>query len=589
MLLNARLGSPSAGSVLANLAQQPWERPATESVRDFVARLDKQAQGRSDEAKARLDETLEQLGKLARRPTPLGWRTQREMWLELVELMLLTKSDQDVIARWQQAATTHAEVANLYRMAHVLSVREAKAGKLDYNFVKPLFHGARRGPERMRWTAETLTTLLATSVEADAPERVEARKTLLDDLRDSSQPVYAESDLVGSLGELYLSARASKESEAASLLETILTHCHSSFFVQFANQAGIPAVEQRQLLLAKPVRVTADHDTLAKAINYLAQQAGTPLWIDLEMAGQGSDVPVAACDGPWLVTVKKVLSGTEYRLHLLSPDLFWIGHADQFESARKAYLDGFSKSRWADAKPAAALMDSTRMEFIETPLSQVLDFLRDQHDISLVLLGTDDPPVTLNLSVVPLHVALTVMTQSLECDWCADRGVVFVGPREQLQRVELGALPGLRRWARVGMVDSAVTKALRDETRMEFIETPLEQVAQFLSDQHQVPVRVAESHASGSGDAESQGRHIGAGTGHPVPEARLGVGHRRPVDFAGGRAIRRAAQGRLSLRERTFSRGAKDDSSSAAPPMRAAARVTAPWSCRAWRFRTVLP
>ena len=217
------------------------------------------------------------------------------------------------------------------------------------------------------------------------------------------------------------------------------------------------------------------------------------MWIDQDIVDKERNTPVASCEGPWLPTVEKLLSGTEYRLHLLNPDLFWIGHPRRLEAAREAYQVSLSKIQWAELKPASALMDDTRMEFIETPLGQVLEFLRDQHDTNFTLLGGKDTPVTFNVKGLPLHLALTILTQRLQYDWCADREIIFVGPRDQLERIRQRALSRLQRWARLGLADNAVKRALRSDTRLEFIQTPLYQVADFLSAQHNVPIRVAEA------------------------------------------------------------------------------------------------
>ena len=460
-----------------------------------------QAQKRSDELKTRLDQIRTDLEILKPPRPPLDWRPRQAIWREFLELMILTKSGEDIVGRWQQAAAAQPDLAHLYRMAYLLSARESPPGGFDDGFVRPLLATARPGPQRIRAAAEMLATLLAKDSPYGHPARVEARGRLLEDLRTfSTRHDYPGHALAGPLADLYLAARAKSAAEAMELRDTILRCGQPHFFVTFAGRVAIPPAVQQQLFLAKPVQVTAAHNTLSKALHHLAPQTAMPVWIDWGLWEEGrTDQPVAACEGPWLLTLEKVLSGTGYGLHLLSPDLFWIGSPNRLEAARKAYLDGFAKCRWATDKPKAALNDGSMMEFIETPLSQVLEFLSDQHDVGLLLLGDDDPPVTLSLRGVPLHVALTVLThgletQGLDCSWCADRDIIFVGPAGQLDQVEQLALSRSRRWANWGTGSSDVKDALLGDTRMEFIETPLCQVADFLSEQHNVPVRVAETH-----------------------------------------------------------------------------------------------
>ena len=74
----------------------------------------------------------------------------------------------------------------------------------------------------------------------------------------------------------------------------------------------------------------------------------------------------------------------------------------------------------AEAKILAALEDDTRLEFVETPLNQVLQFLEDQHDIAIKLdtralddVGVGaDAPITANLKGVSLHAGLQVLLGS---------------------------------------------------------------------------------------------------------------------------------------------------------------------------------
>ena len=67
------------------------------------------------------------------------------------------------------------------------------------------------------------------------------------------------------------------------------------------------------------------------------------------------------------------------------------------------------------------MKEDTRLEFIETPLSSVIDFLKDQHDINIELdtkalddigVGTDTP-ITRNLKGISLRSALKADVKDL--------------------------------------------------------------------------------------------------------------------------------------------------------------------------------
>jgi hypothetical protein len=100
----------------------------------------------------------------------------------------------------------------------------------------------------------------------------------------------------------------------------------------------------------------------------------------------------------------------------------------------------------AEVKVLAALAEDTRMEFIETPLEQVVAFLRDQHNINIELdkasldeigIGTD-VPVTLSLKGVSLRSALQLMLRDLGLTYIAENEVlVIVTPESAKSRPEV--------------------------------------------------------------------------------------------------------------------------------------------------------
>ena len=77
---------------------------------------------------------------------------------------------------------------------------------------------------------------------------------------------------------------------------------------------------------------------------------------------------------------------------------------------------------------------------------------------------------------MPLHLALTHLARLIDGDWCVAGDTIFVGTKERLAKVQQFELIRLRRWSRLGLVDNALTRALRADTRLEFIETPLSDV-----------------------------------------------------------------------------------------------------------------
>ena len=88
----------------------------------------------------------------------------------------------------------------------------------------------------------------------------------------------------------------------------------------------------------------------------------------------------------------------------------------------------------AEAKIVAALKDDARLEFIETPLNQVVTFLQDQHDIPIKLdqralddVGVGvDTPITAELKGVSLHAALLHMLGQLDLTYSIQNEVLLI-------------------------------------------------------------------------------------------------------------------------------------------------------------------
>lgn len=76
----------------------------------------------------------------------------------------------------------------------------------------------------------------------------------------------------------------------------------------------------------------------------------------------------------------------------------------------------------AEMKIRKALLEPTRIEFIETPLIDVIEFLEEQHGIQIELVTSaldaigigSDTPITRNLKGISLKSALTLMLKDLE-------------------------------------------------------------------------------------------------------------------------------------------------------------------------------
>ena len=95
----------------------------------------------------------------------------------------------------------------------------------------------------------------------------------------------------------------------------------------------------------------------------------------------------------------------------------------------------------AEKKIQEALKSPTQLEFIETPLSDVIDYLKDYHDIEIQLdkkslddmsIGTDTP-VTKNLKGVSLRSALRLMLREMGLTYVIQDEVLLITTPEQAE------------------------------------------------------------------------------------------------------------------------------------------------------------
>jgi len=89
----------------------------------------------------------------------------------------------------------------------------------------------------------------------------------------------------------------------------------------------------------------------------------------------------------------------------------------------------------------AALQEPTSLQFIETKLFDVVDFLREKHAVQIHIdqralneLGIpSDTPITLNLSGIPLRSGLELMLRELDLTWTIESDVLLITTAERAE------------------------------------------------------------------------------------------------------------------------------------------------------------
>lgn len=493
--------------ILGELMRRVWRKPIDQTAQEYLRELGRKSSIRSDETGEQLEQMKRDFRRISQRPWPMDWRAREDEWLNLVEMIITANPGEDVLQNWRQMAADDP-LADLYRIAHLLSVREGKSPTLDYESVKPLFGEDRRADARLHWSTETLRAMLRCGVDAQDPRRVETRDTLSNQLQTLTAGGHGFS-WQSTLPDLYREAKGQAAPEAPLLLRNMLVwdeprHSHS--FDYFASRAGFRREQIWALYFARPTTLPAQHRvrmrsprpgaltvpaTVETSLSFLLTKARVPIWVDDEVLGKSGGQPVSPASGTWLGVLEAVLSGTDFRLQPLDVDLFWIGHPDRLEAARKQYRHSLAKATKAGPRASSGLLSGTFLEFERTPLKHCIDFLQDQHDISFELLDQHETPVKRTMRNAPLHVPLTELTEDMNLDWCALDDVILIGSHEQIKQVNEWELPRLRRWSRLALLDSDVSRAVHENVRIEVVDKTLADVAKLLSEKHNVPVHVA--------------------------------------------------------------------------------------------------
>jgi Leucine-rich repeat (LRR) protein len=149
-----------------------------------------------------------------------------------------------------------------------------------------------------------------------------------------------------------------------------------------------------------------------------------------------------------------------------------------------------------NGKVVRALIYPTVLEFIETPLQDVMDYLGDLHDIGIRLdehalskhPARPDTPVTCNLQGITLNSGLRLMLNDVGLTHVVSHGMLLITTPEERNRL-------VQRVAfepddvRFSPGNKQVLAALAEETQLHFIQTPIRDVADYLQDSHETAIK----------------------------------------------------------------------------------------------------
>ena len=142
-------------------------------------------------------------------------------------------------------------------------------------------------------------------------------------------------------------------------------------------------------------------------------------------------------------------------------------------------------------KILAALNENTELEFVDQPLSDVVDYLKERHDIQIVLDGKSlaeakkdaGLPITITYRDGTLSDGLKRMFVKDDLAMAVRHEVLVIGAKPLTP--EPPSLPILPEGARIS---PKLAAALGDLTELEFVDQPLRDVVEYLKERHNVEI-----------------------------------------------------------------------------------------------------
>jgi hypothetical protein len=481
--------SAGAVSLLEKLLRFPWPREENDEAEDIAARVFESDAHRNHELSRYLQHYRERFRELAGKPAAFDWQANRAHWRRVfVELLEAGEADDlphHIRSRMKSGRLPEDQMREIY-LAAVRVRRKPWAGEKvwDLELVGPWLGETQTYSRRsMSRTAEVLTSLVAAGAPDDHPDRVRLEKQLLALLAD---PDLSESHVLrdgGLLPRLWKLDR----SVGGKVLQVLLTR-HGMLGWYFARVAGIERQHAEDLFWGHEIRFDGQPVSLEDAISRIG---GGRVWVDAETAADDPTVTLRITASRMAV-LEAAAAAAKCEVAHFQHGIVWVGPKSKRSVAEKKLRDALGRVPLGNSPVRTALVENTQIEFIETPLADVCDYLSDLHSIQVKLpRPVDERRITQQLTNMPLFLALTLLTEAADLRWTTAENMILIGDEKSI--VEFDPLHEWWRRRRIRLrklelAGSAVAAEMFQPTTMEFIETPLEDVCAYLADLHAQPV-----------------------------------------------------------------------------------------------------
>ena len=258
--------------------------------------------------------------------------------------------------------------------------------------------------------------------------------------------------------------------------------------------------EKKQIadILKQPAQLEFVETPLKDVVDYVKDHHHIEIEIDgdaLHAAGMDED-PLVTCN------LKGISLQSALRLELRQLDLTYIirGKVLRITSPQQAAAIGADPATVETGdvnrvRIAEALKQATQLEFVETPLNDVVEYLKDLHKVEIQLdekaikrAGISlDTPVTVTFKGVSLQSALRLLLRQLDLDYAIRDEVLFITTAREAAAFDPGQ-PDFKTPA-MAANERRIAQALKSPTQMEFVETPLKDVVEYIEDLHKIGIQ----------------------------------------------------------------------------------------------------
>ncbi|MDZ7620864.1 MAG: hypothetical protein U1E05_27995 [Patescibacteria group bacterium] len=484
--------------LLERVANRHWQRAPGEAVSAMLTRLQSKFADSRQEVATSFRKLPAEYHVHTGEAWPLDWRARRRLWLGLVETMVDSAGAVDPAPMWQTRIADDPDGADWYRLGYLAVVRARTEWeiepqcRLNEALLRPwLAPEARIEAGQLRRMAEVYTTAKIALVPEEHPARASTLPRLLRGFCDRDVPT---SQIVRVLPALEAICRWNCP-ERQLLIRALVDHPDPTVFRLFADRIAIPPTERLAWLLGKTISMDFRDEPVAEAVWQLQEQVYLPLWID-ESARKDPTRVTRKVTGRWMDVLESVLCESNCRLELLHRDLLWVGTPEAMPGAVALLQEAIAKVPDPKSHVGAALQATSELHFIEPPGCQI-DYMMDLYGIEIALIGQcpgefGDAALALCQQSIPAYLALSLMTRQMAADWIALDDMVILGPKHQVDLFRRRGLERLRREARLVDIRSG-ENVLAKVARLEFIETPIVDIIDYLRECYDANVTLARS------------------------------------------------------------------------------------------------